>query len=270
MPPVQSLQSRGSLCPRQAWVHSKKEEEIHYSHCDATHRVGAHTCVWIGRHYSDTEHHSGRLLPWSHTWFWLISGDHRCSLIENKRQMLVASIVFISFGVVAAFCCAIVDGVFAARHIDLRPLYAGRCDYHSSETASDRDVPCQTTTSRSTCNLRVKSNTCYCCDLYHCGREHPLMGLQNKDVLKKFRKSSMIWNRVEVHGGYHEYTDVKSCQDVVHLYHLLWSATILNIVALFLGIITAAVLGGFKDMVRHPSKCDCKCKLCLLRLGFIF
>lgn len=30
---------------------------------------------------------------------------------------LVASIMFISFGVVAAFCCAIVDGVFAARHI---------------------------------------------------------------------------------------------------------------------------------------------------------
>lgn len=186
---------------------------------------------------------------------------------------------------------------------DLRPLYAGRCEYHSSETASDRDVritfslevhrskisspsvyvldlycvlcqcrclaskwrdykvifdlqvPCQTS-SRTSCNLRVKSNTCYCCDLYHCGkwvssgqasdkssesvatyfavllwlfgflmctivaflweiffcitalivleqecffsfnlcfREHPLMGLQNKDVLKKFRKSSMIW-----------------------------------------------------------------------------
>lgn len=32
-------------------------------------------------------------------------------------SQLVASIVFISFGVVAAFCCAIVDGVFAARHI---------------------------------------------------------------------------------------------------------------------------------------------------------
>ncbi|XP_034453781.1 transmembrane protein 255A isoform X3 [Hippoglossus hippoglossus] len=150
-----------------------------------------------------------------------IIGAH---LIENKRQMLVASIVFISFGVVAAFCCAIVDGVFAARHIDLRPLYAGRCDYHSSETESDRDVPCQTS-ARTSCNLRVRSNTCYCCDLYHCG------------------------NRVEVIGGYHEYTDVKSCQDVVHLYHLLWSATILNIVALFLGIITAAVLGGFKDMI---------------------
>lgn len=37
---------------------------------------------------------------------------HFLSLIQ-----LVASIVFISFGVVAAFCCAIVDGVFAARHI---------------------------------------------------------------------------------------------------------------------------------------------------------
>uniref|UniRef100_A0A8C6SN49 Transmembrane protein 255A n=1 Tax=Neogobius melanostomus TaxID=47308 RepID=A0A8C6SN49_9GOBI len=175
--------------------------------------------------------------------------------IHKTQQLLsslVASIVFISFGVVAAFCCAIVDGVFAARHIDLRPLYAGRCQYHSSETASERDVPCQTS-SRTTCNLRVKSNTCYCCDLYNCGREHPLMGLQNKDVLKKFRKSSMIWNRVEVHGGYHEYTDVKSCQDVVHLYHLLWFATILNIVALFLGIITAAVLGGFKDMTPSAS-----------------
>ncbi|XP_053284990.1 transmembrane protein 255A [Pleuronectes platessa] len=159
-----------------------------------------------------------------------IIGAH---LIENKRQMLVASIVFISFGVVAAFCCAIVDGVFAARHIDLRPLYAGRCDYHSSETAdckflSDLQVPCQTS-GRTSCNLRVRSNTCYCCDLYHCG------------------------NRVEVIGGYHEYTDVKSCQDVVHLYHLLWSATILNIVALFLGIITAAVLGGFKDMIPSTA-----------------
>ncbi|XP_067373571.1 transmembrane protein 255A isoform X4 [Channa argus] len=156
-----------------------------------------------------------------------IIGAH---LIENKRQMLVASVVFISFGVVAAFCCAIVDGVFAARHIDLRPLYAGRCEYHSSETASDRDVPCQTA-SRTSCNLRVKSNTCYCCDLYHCGKA----------------------SRVEVIGGYHEYTDVRSCQDVVYLYHLLWSATILNIVALFLGIITAAVLGGFKDMTPAPA-----------------
>ncbi|KAG5263331.1 hypothetical protein AALO_G00263700 [Alosa alosa] len=183
-----------------------------------------------------------------------IIGSH---LIENKRQMLVASIVFISFGVVAAFCCAIVDGVFATRHIDLGPLYAGRCEFYSSTAAFDRDVHCQTA-SRVSCNLRVKSNTCYCCELYNCGKEHPLFGLQNKDVLKKVRKSPMIWNHVELRGGYHEYTEVQSCQDVVYLYHLLWSATILNIIALFLGIITAAVLGGFKDMMPTDAPDTCE------------
>ena len=60
-------------------------------------------------------------------------------------------------------------------------------------------------------------------------------------------------SRVEITGGYYEYIDVSSCQDIIHLYHLLWSATILNIVGLFLGIITAAVLGGFKDMVRKEA-----------------
>lgn len=30
-------------------------------------------------------------------------------------------------------------------------------------------MPCQTT-SRTSCNLRVKSNTCFCCDLYNCGK----------------------------------------------------------------------------------------------------
>lgn len=71
--------------------------------------------------------------------------------------------------------------------------------------------------------------------------------------------STFHWSsRVEVFGGYHEYTDVKGCQDVVHLHHLLWSATILNIVALFLGIITAAVLGSFKDMVGRPKQTPLK------------
>ncbi|NP_001087806.1 transmembrane protein 255A isoform X1 [Xenopus laevis] len=155
--------------------------------------------------------------------FGSILGIIGSNLIENKRQMLVASIVFISFGVIAAFCCAIVDGVFAARHLDLRPLYAGKCRYHST-THNDHttEVTCQQPM-RNPCVLKIRSNTCYCCDLYNCGR---------------------IGNS----GLYYEYTDVKSCQDVVHLYHLLWSVTILNIVGLFLGIITAAVLGGFKDM----------------------
>ncbi|XP_061454668.1 transmembrane protein 255A isoform X3 [Rhineura floridana] len=130
------------------------------------------------------------------------------NLIENKRQMLVASIVFISFGVIAAFCCAIVDGVFAARHIAICP-------------------------SQHHCVPKIKSNTCFCCDLFNCG------------------------SRVEISGGYYEYIDVSSCQDIIHLYHLLWSATILNIVGLFLGIITAAVLGGFKDMTPSLPALNC-------------
>lgn len=178
---------------------------------------------------------------------------------------LVASIVFISFGVVAAFCCAIVDGVFAARHIvsastpcyckmhflrkslqlksqhtavvvskDLRPLYAGRCEYYSSGTAFDLDVSRQPersalasefkgfvtsilgsnlentsvfqvhclTASRVSCNLRVKSNTCYCCDLYNCGKYvcekvpfgyiPPRIPSANKQSEKKKKTTTML------------------------------------------------------------------------------
>lgn len=64
-------------------------------------------------------------------------------------------------------------------------------------------------------------------------------------------------SRVEISGGYYEYIDVSSCQDIIHLYHLLWSATILNIVGLFLGIITAAILGGFKDMTPSLPTLNC-------------
>ncbi|XP_025049490.1 transmembrane protein 255B [Alligator sinensis] len=49
--------------------------------------------------------------------------------------------------------------------------------------------------------------------------------------------------------SYYEFLGVNSCQDVIHLYRLLWSSTVLNIIGLFLGIITAAILGAFKDMV---------------------
>ncbi|XP_072733147.1 transmembrane protein 255A isoform X2 [Ciconia boyciana] len=152
------------------------------------------------------------------------------NLIENKRQMLVASIVFISFGVIAAFCCAIVDGVFAARHIDLRPLYAGRCQYYSKSTTPPEAI-CHPQR-RAPCTPKIKTNTCFCCDLYNCGK-------------------------VEISGGYYEFIDVSSCQDIIHLYHLLWSATILNIVGLFLGIITAAILGGFKDMTPSLPTLNC-------------
>ncbi|XP_042553105.1 transmembrane protein 255B isoform X1 [Dipodomys spectabilis] len=149
------------------------------------------------------------------------------NLVENRRQMLVAAIVFISFGVVAAFCCAIVDGVFAARHIEPRPLSTGRCQFYSSGTGYlydvyETEVTCYSLNGR--CQLKVRSNTCYCCDLYACGSS-------------------------EHSPAYYEFVGVRGCQDVVHLYRLLWVSTALNILGLCTGILTAAVLGAFKDMV---------------------
>uniref|UniRef100_A0A8D2MJZ1 Transmembrane protein 255B n=1 Tax=Zonotrichia albicollis TaxID=44394 RepID=A0A8D2MJZ1_ZONAL len=113
------------------------------------------------------------------------------------------------------------------RQIEPRPLYNKRCQFYSSGIeflydAYQTEVTCHTLNSR--CQLKVKSNTCYCCDLYNC---------ENSD------QSS----------SYYEFLGVSSCQDVLHLYRLLWSSTVLNIIGLFLGIITAAILGAFKDMV---------------------
>ncbi|XP_006508874.1 transmembrane protein 255B isoform X2 [Mus musculus] len=141
--------------------------------------------------------------------------------------ILVAAIVFLSFGVVAAFCCAIVDSVFAARHIEPRPLSAGRCQFYSSGAGYlydvyQTEVTCYSLNGR--CQLKVRSNTCYCCDLYACGSTEPSP-------------------------AYYEFVGVRSCQDVVHLYRLLWVSTVLNVLGLCLGIVTAAVLGAFKDMV---------------------
>lgn len=48
---------------------------------------------------------------------------------------------------------------------------------------------------------------------------------------------------------------MRSCQDVVHLYRLLWVSTVLNVLGLCLGITTAAVLGAFKDMVSGVFLC---------------
>lgn len=149
------------------------------------------------------------------------------NLVENRRQMLVAAIVFISFGVVAAFCCAIVDGVFAAQHIEPRPLTTGRCQFYSSGVGYLYDVYQTEVTCHSLdrqCQLKVRSNTCYCCDLYACGSP-------------------------ESSPAYYEFIGVRGCQDVLHLYRLLWASAVLNVLGLFLGIITAAVLGAFKDMV---------------------
>ncbi|XP_074243489.1 transmembrane protein 255B isoform X3 [Saimiri boliviensis] len=156
------------------------------------------------------------------------------NLVENRRQMLVAAIVFVSFGVAAAFCCAIVDGVFAARHIEPRPLSTGRCQFYSSGVGYlydiyQTEVTCHSLNGK--CQLKVRSNTCYCCDLYTCGSAEPSP-------------------------AYYEFVGVRSCQDVLHLHRLLWASAVLNVLGLFLGIITAAVLGAFKDMTKLAKLSD--------------
>ncbi|XP_037655825.1 transmembrane protein 255B [Choloepus didactylus] len=141
--------------------------------------------------------------------------------------ILVAAIVFISFGMVAAFCCAIVDGVFAAQHIEPRPISTGRCQFYSSGIGYLYDVYQTEVTCHSSngkCQLKVKSNTCYCCDLYNC-------------------------DNTEYSPSYYEFVGVSGCQDVIHLYRLLWSSAVFNVLGLFLGIVTAAVLGTFKENV---------------------
>ncbi|XP_052607678.1 transmembrane protein 255B isoform X2 [Peromyscus californicus insignis] len=113
------------------------------------------------------------------------------------------------------------------RQMEPRPLSAGRCQFYSSGTGYlydvyQTEVTCYSLSGR--CQLKVRSNTCYCCDLYACGS-------------------------TESSPAYYEFVGVRSCQDVVHLYRLLWVSTVLNVLGLCLGIITAAVLGAFKDMV---------------------
>ncbi|XP_066516223.1 transmembrane protein 255B isoform X2 [Hoplias malabaricus] len=148
------------------------------------------------------------------------------NVVENRRPMLVASIIFVSLGVIACFFCAIVDGIIAAEFIDRRPLMEGRCLFYASGSGYAYDnyyteVMCQSFNQE--CKLKVKSNTCYCCDLFSC--ESP-----------------------EYHAHYFEFTSVSSCWDVVHLHRLLWSSVVLNVLGVFLGILTAAILGAFKDM----------------------
>uniref|UniRef100_A0A0D9RXU2 Transmembrane protein 255B n=2 Tax=Chlorocebus sabaeus TaxID=60711 RepID=A0A0D9RXU2_CHLSB len=108
-----------------------------------------------------------------------------------------------------------------------RPLTTGRCQFYSSGVGYLYDVYQTEVTCHSLdgqCQLKVRSNTCYCCDLYACGS-------------------------AESSPAYYEFIGVRGCQDVLHLYRLLWASAVLNVLGLFLGIITAAVLGAFKDMV---------------------
>uniref|UniRef100_A0A8C9YHM9 Transmembrane protein 255B n=1 Tax=Sander lucioperca TaxID=283035 RepID=A0A8C9YHM9_SANLU len=140
-------------------------------------------------------------------------------LLENRRPMLVAAIIFISIGVISSFFCAIVDGIIASEFIDIRPLQEDMCDFYASGAGYAYDSYYTEVTCRSyekTCKLKLRSNTCYCS------------------------------NGVQI--SYYAFTGVSSCWDVIHLHRLLWASVVLNVISLFLGIITAALLGAYKDV----------------------
>ncbi|XDV29517.1 hypothetical protein PO909_032633, partial [Leuciscus waleckii] len=145
---------------------------------------------------------------------------------------LIAAIVFLSFGIISSFLCLLVDGVFILLNIDMRSMRAGRCQFYTSGNSYIYEnyyatVPCQGLTE--SCEMKVRSGTCYCCDLYDCANGGYL-------------------------NNYYEFVGVQSCQDVLSLYVLLWILTALNLLAFVFGILTTAVLGSFKDMVRNKEK----------------
>ncbi|XP_067102896.1 transmembrane protein 255B [Osmerus mordax] len=153
-------------------------------------------------------------------------------LEENRKQLIVAAIVFLSLGVMTSFLCLVVDGVFIVFNMDVRPLKAGRCQFYTSGSSYIYEnyyaaVPCRGLVE--SCTMNVRSGTCYCCDLYDCANG----GYMN---------------------NYYEFVGVQSCQDVMSLYLMIWLMTSLNLVAFFMGILTTAVLGSVKDLKSFTSQ----------------
>ncbi|XP_072551303.1 transmembrane protein 255B isoform X2 [Salminus brasiliensis] len=147
-------------------------------------------------------------------------------LEENRKQLLIAAIVFLSVGILTSFLCLIVDGVFILLNIDMRPVKAGRCQFFTSGNSYIYEnyyasVQCQGLTE--SCSLKVRSGTCYCCDLYDCANGGYL-------------------------NNYYEFVGVQSCEDILSLYILIWVLTLLNLLAFILAILTTAVLGSIKDL----------------------
>ncbi|CAN9511338.1 unnamed protein product [Ophioblennius macclurei] len=143
-------------------------------------------------------------------------------LEENRRQLLRAAIIFLSFGIICSFLCLLVDGVCTALSLDMRPLKAGRCQHYSSGNSYMYEnfytsVSCWTL--QESCSMTVRSGTCYCCDLYDCANGGYL-------------------------SNYYEFVGVQSCDEVFRLYILIWILSSLNLLAFFMGILTTAVLGS--------------------------
>ncbi|XP_076591746.1 transmembrane protein 255B isoform X3 [Chaetodon auriga] len=162
-------------------------------------------------------------------------------LEENRKQLLTAAIVFLSFGVITSFLCLIIDGVCIVLNMDMRPLKAGRCQYYSSGNSYIYEnfyTSVQCWSPKETCNMTTRSGTCYCCDLYDCANGGYL-------------------------SNYYEFVGVRSCEEVFTLYILIWMLTGLNLVAFFTGILTTAVLGSIKaaQMGPLPHRVSPHCRL---------
>ncbi|XP_047450124.1 transmembrane protein 255B isoform X2 [Mugil cephalus] len=158
-------------------------------------------------------------------------------LEENRKQLLTAAMVFLSLGVITSFLCLIIDGICIVLNMDVRPLKAGRCQYYSSGNSYIYEnfyasVSCWNL--KESCTMTVRSGTCYCCDLYDCANGGYL-------------------------SNYYEFVGVQSCEEVYTLYILIWTLASFNLVALFTGILTTAVLGSLKNSrssspVAEPSE----------------
>ncbi|KAJ3590714.1 hypothetical protein NHX12_008663 [Muraenolepis orangiensis] len=128
-------------------------------------------------------------------------------LEENRKQLLTAAIVFLSFGIMASILCLVIDGVFIVFNVDIRPLKAGRCQFYTSGSSYiyenyHASVPCRNL--EESCSVTVRSGTCYCCDLYDCANGGYL-------------------------NNYYEFVGVRGCQDVLTVYILIWTLTGLNL-----------------------------------------
>ncbi|CAL8351069.1 unnamed protein product [Merluccius merluccius] len=112
-------------------------------------------------------------------------------------------------------------------------MVEGSCDFYSSNLGYVYDTYYKEVTcpshSGGGCKLKVRSNTCYCCYLL---------------------LDSNCWS--SEYYQYFMFTGVSSCWDVVHLHRLLWVSVVFNILTAILGIISAALLGAFKDLPK-PS-----------------
>ncbi|XP_029302583.1 transmembrane protein 255B [Cottoperca gobio] len=147
-------------------------------------------------------------------------------LEENRKQLLTAAIVFLSFGIITSFVCLLIDAVCVVFNMDMRPLKANRCQYFSSGGSYVYEqlytsVSCWSP--KETCSMMVRSGTCYCCDLYDCANGGYL-------------------------SNYYDFVGVQSCEEVFTLYVSIWTLVCLNLVAFFTGILTTAVLGSVKEL----------------------